>query len=272
VSENKKNTAYTKAGNKNNQQKTTRIPSKNIPPQAKNRRQTSIGRNTIHKPQPKIKEADVLKKMQQSFNERYYNMNQNLAQKQSANSNQQPNLGNSNNNAMPNYQNSPYANNLSGGNDPYNNPYGNYGSYYQPNDAGFGAAPPPQQNTNQQANTPNSNGNNNQGQNPQQKNNNSLGTLGQLAPLFNLLGGQNQQIGKLLGSLGDGKMDMGKMINSVVPALTKSQDGESGGGLNGILNMFSPQKAPKKEPRKQHQSSNSTNQKSSKGIKDYKRT
>lgn len=83
-----------------------------------------------------------------------------------------------------------------------------------------------------------------------------LGTLGQIAPLFNLLGGgKNAQIGSLISALGDGKMDMNKVISAMAPAA---------GAGNNLFSVFNPNKAkpansPQKEP---------TTETGSKSIKD----
>jgi hypothetical protein len=102
---------------------------------------------------------------------------------------------------------------------------------------------------------PPNNANNNKSAPKQEENNanntesntNGVGTLGQIAPLFNLLGGgKNAQIGNLISALGDGKMDMNKVISAMAPA--------TGSGGGNLFNVFNPNKpkqansAPKEQP------------------------
>ncbi|PKK95861.1 MAG: hypothetical protein CVV59_01515 [Tenericutes bacterium HGW-Tenericutes-4] len=67
---------------------------------------------------------------------------------------------------------------------------------------------------------------NDQPKQPQQ--NQELNTLSQIAPMFNLLsGGKNPEIGNLISALGNGNMDMNKMLNNMVNTQMASKSNKS---------------------------------------------
>ena len=58
--------------------------------------------------------------------------------------------------------------------------------------------------------------------------NNSMNSLSQIAPIFNLLsGGKNPEIGNLMSALGSGNMDMNKMLNSMVQSQAVARSNKS---------------------------------------------